>query len=80
MKIEVKNNDNTMQFYNLLIGECFREIDTLEPLFIKIRPVHIHLTDGGEFNSNAVNLADGTLESFGDLELVDFCPDATVAI
>ena len=79
MKVDMKSNeDNLVLFFNLNLGDCFREKGTFEPIYLKIRPVHFHLSGWGERNGNAVNLVDGQLEFFSDSNLVESCPETTV--
>lgn len=81
MKINMKSNeDNSVLFFNLNIGDCFREKGSLGPLYLKIRPVCFHLSGWGERRGNAVNLMDGQLEIFSDSVLVEYCPEATVIV
>lgn len=81
MKINMKSSeDNLVLFFNLNLDDCFREKGTLEPLYLKIRPVRFHLSGWGERNGNAVNLVDGQLEFFSDSNLVEYCPETTVIV
>ena len=81
MKINMKSSeDNLVLFFNLNLGDCFRVKGTLEPLYLKIRPVRFHLSGWGERNGNAVNLVDGQLEFFSDSNLVEYCPETTVIV
>lgn len=81
MKIDAKSNDDNMVlFFNLNLGDCFREKGSLGPLYLKIRPVCFHLSGWGERRGNAVNLMNGQLEIFSDSFLVEYCPEATVVV
>lgn len=81
MKVDMKSNeDNLILFFNLNLGDCFREKSTLEPIYLKIRPVRFHLSGWGERNGNAVNLVDGQLEFFSNSDLVEYCPETTVIV
>lgn len=81
MKINMKSNeDNSVLFFDLNLGDCFREKGSLGPFYLKIRPVCFHLSGWGERRGNAVNLMDGQLEIFSDSVLVEYCPEATVIV
>lgn len=80
MKINVKSNDNLVQFHNLNLGDCFRNTDACGPIYIKIYPAHVHMHEGEELSFNAVDLEAGTLEYFKEFDPIEYCPDATVTI
>lgn len=82
MKIDAKSNeDNMVRFHNLQLGDCFRVEGALEPLYyLKIRPVHFHLSDVEDLHGNAVNLVNGRIAFFTYSSLVERCPEATVVV